>query len=191
MKDEDQQTNPFIHEDTGRRNLTALKKQQEEIHERIEKMIALKAEERAALPIDAEGKALLKRIASMKHGDPRSREMRYAARCYAEWDDAGIQALLRDREYRHSIMLDLEAVIKDWHQKLLEDGSQLTTFIEQYPAAKQDTQRLRQLVRNAGKEYKAELAALAALAPDEKPSKKLPNKSTQALIQAIRLAVRA
>lgn len=176
----------FIHEDTGRRNLTALKRQQEEIHATLEKIVSLKRDERLALPIDDEGHILLTRIAGMKAGDPRNREMRYAAKCYMEWDYEKIEKILKEHSSRHERLLDLETPINAWHQKLLDNGGELTAFIQEYPAAQQDLQRLRQLVRNAGKEHKARLTAQA-----EGTKKPTANKSTQALLQSIREIVRA
>lgn len=181
----DQHNDAFIHEDTGRRNLTALKKQQEEIHAKLEQIVALKKDERLALPIDDEGHVLLTRIAGMKAGDPRSREMRYAAKCWFEWDTDAIEKILAEHDSRHERLLDLETPINQWHQKLLENGGELTAFMQTYPAAQQDAQRLRQLVRNAGKEHKAKLAAQA-----EGKKQGISNKSTQALLQTIREIVR-
>lgn len=177
--------NPYIHEDTGRRNLTALKKQQGDIHARIEQIIALKRDERLGLPIDAEGHALLTRIAGMPAGDPRAREMRYAAKCYSEWDSEAIENILDLHANRHERLLDLEAPINSWHQKLLENSGELAEFINDYPAARPEAQRLRQLARNASKEYAIKLAAKAA-----GDTKTQPNKSTKALLQSIRGIIR-
>lgn len=186
MSTETDQHNPFVHEDSGRRNLTALKKQQEEIHARIEQILALKRDDRLGLPIDHEGQVLLTRIAGMKAGDPRNREMRYAAKCYMEWDSQTIERILDEHNSRHERLLDLEGPINQWHQTLLANSGELTAFMQAYPAAQQDSQRLRQLVRNASKEHQAKLAAKAE-------GKKQPNanKSTQALLQTIRQIIRS
>lgn len=182
----DQDSDNFIHEDTGRRNLTALKKQQEEIHSKLEQIIALKRDDRLALPIDHEGHVLLTRIAGMKAGDPRSREMRYAAKCYMEWDTDAIEKILAEHSNKHERLLDLETPINQWHNTLLDTPAELTAFMQTYPAAQQDAQRLRQLVRNAAKEQKAKIAAQA-----EGKKQGISQKSTQALLQAIREIVRA
>ena len=185
-----QDQDAYIHEDTGRRNLTALKRQQDEIHERLETLIALKSEERAELPLDATAQKLLTRLAGMKAGDPRSREMRYAAKLYAEWDDVGITAWLKQRDYRHSQFLALEGPINDWLEKLRQEPKQITEFMNQYGSANIDRQRLRQLVRNAAKELNNNLAAKAKAEADGIKPKKGANKAAQALVNEIRAILR-
>jgi|GEM_PF-2135919 len=185
-----QDQDAYIHEDTGRRNLTALKRQQDEIHERLETLIALKSEERAELPLDATAQKLLTRLAGMKAGDPRSREMRYAAKLYAEWDDVGITAWLKQRDYRHSQFLALEGPINDWLEKLRQEPKQITEFMNQYGNANIDRQRLRQLVRNAAKELNNNLAAKAKAEADGIKPKKGATKAAQALVNEIRAILR-
>lgn len=188
--DKQNEPNPYIHEDTGRRNLTALKRQQDEIHERLETLIALKSEERAELPLDHVAKKLLARLAGMKHGDPRSREMRYAAKLYAEWDDVGITAWLNQRDYRHSQFLALEVPINEWLEKLSAEPKEITEFMSQYGSANIDRQRLRQLVRNAAKERQTNLAAKAAAEAEGIKPKKGAKKASQALVTEIREILR-
>lgn len=187
-------TNPFIHEDSGRRNLTALKRQQDEIHERLETLIALKPEERAEVPLDLKAQLLLTRLAGMKAGDPRSREMRYAAKLYAEWDDVAITAWLKQRDYRHSQFLALEGPINDWLEKLTQAPKEITEFMRLYSNGEIDRQRLRQLVRNAAKERQTQLAEIAKAEangiPLSKARKKGLKKSSQALVNEIRAIMR-
>lgn len=136
--------------DTGRRNLSQLKREQQEVQQTILRLSELSADLRERLPLDEQGKAMLAKIASMKSSGAKNREVRFVAKYWPSWDTEGIQQVLQARDEAARSFREIEKRIEQWRDRLIAEDAALTEFMQQHDTA--DAQLLRQLVRAARKE---------------------------------------
>lgn len=111
----------------------------------------------ARVPLDEELREEVLRTRAISSHIARKRQTQFLAKQMRKLDDAALEAirkaLAHDRTAAHREAAALHRV-EAWRERLLEDGDEaLAEFVAAHPAA--DRQQLRQLVRNAVAERKA------------------------------------
>lgn len=134
-----------------RPNKTVLKRENHALQAFILEAAQLSEDVRKKLPFDEPAQEILTRISGMKADTARKREVRFATKYFAEWDEAAIEKLLAAQRLDSKRMISLDKPIEKWRTKLIEGGNEeLATFVAQFPES--NVQQLRQLIRKAQKE---------------------------------------
>jgi len=123
-----------------------------------EALTTLSEAELARVPLDPDLRDEVRRARAITAQIARKREIQFLAKQLRKLDEASLEpvrrALAHDRAEAHRAAAALHQV-EAWRERLLEGGDEaLTAFIAGHPGA--DRQRLRQLVRNAVAERKAD-----------------------------------
>ena len=157
MTDSDNRSVP-INEETGRPNKSVIKRENERLQKLGEKLIDLSDIQLAKIPMTD---VLAAAIEEGKRIKPNSEALRrhkqYIGKIIRDADTAAIEEQLNAFESSHQLNTRLFHELESLRDQLVSgDNSTIGNIIARYPQA--DTQKLRQLVRNAKKEHDLNLA---------------------------------
>ncbi|GAA6166217.1 ribosome biogenesis factor YjgA [Sessilibacter corallicola] len=132
---------------------TQLKKESQQLQELGDQLTQLNETQMLELQLDDALLDAVKIAKKMKASNSRRRQIQFIGKLIRNRDpEALIQAFeqLTQEKENH---VQVHHLCENWRDRLLEDMNELQAFLDQYPNA--DRQQLRQLIRNAQNEKKA------------------------------------
>lgn len=149
-------TDDFENEFTGP-SRSQLRRDALDIFKLAEALASLSDAQLARVPLDDELREEVQRTRAVTSHIARKRQTQFLAKQLRKLDEEALEAirkaLAHDRAAMHREAAELHRV-EAWRERLLEEGDEaLAEFVAAHPAA--DRQQLRQLVRNALAERKA------------------------------------
>lgn len=144
----------FYDEDGNWISKTQRKKDCDTMQEIGSRMIQLNHEELSQIEMDDELRRAIEEAQRMKSHGALKRQRQYIGKIIRGLDADTLSAQLDKVLHKHDIHNAEFKRLEKWRDSLLEDGDQaINGFIEHYPLT--DRNHLRQLVRNAHREKKA------------------------------------
>ena len=134
------------------------KRDHHELQDLAEVLANFNVNQRSTLPLDEELLAAL-RLADKIRGkhDAYARNLRFVAKQIGTLDVEAIKFGIEKIKNRHTIAAFQSSKIEELRDNLIADASQIEPLLSEHEAL--ERQKLRQLVRNASKEVKAEKPA--------------------------------
>lgn len=144
----------FYDEDGNWVSKTRRKKDCDAMQEIGERMIALNSDELSQIDMDDELRRAIEEAQRIKSHGALKRQKQYIGKIMRSMDSDSLEQQLDRLLHRHDLHNAEFKRMEKWRESMLENGdSAINEFIEQYPLA--DRHHLRQLVRNADREKKA------------------------------------
>ncbi|MBD3671829.1 MAG: DUF615 domain-containing protein [Gammaproteobacteria bacterium] len=131
-----------------------IKREMQALQELAGELVELNDRQLEQIPLDADMLAGIAESRNIKQHIARKRHLKFLGKLLRQVDDAPIRQALSELRHQDQAGNARFHRMEKWRDRLIAEGDAvLTEFIDEYPTA--DRQQLRQLVRNAQREYKA------------------------------------
>lgn len=132
---------------------TQLKKESHQLQDLGEQLTQLSETQLLEMSLDDELLDAVKLARKMKAGNSRRRQIQFIGKLIRNRDHEALLQTFEQFNKDHENHVQVHHLCENWRDRLIENLDELQAFLDQYPQA--DRQQLRQLIRNAQNEKKA------------------------------------